>query len=557
MFGSWNERVTTMLTSEGDHQKLSDPPPTSSAILEGVPVNSLSGLTHTSEAGSAAKPALRYLFFILCASLYLLPFMRVLFLGTDEGLLISGAVRVANGQVFARDFSEIVGPGTFYWVAAFFKLFGVTFRVAHICLFLTSLVTGLSMYFLSRRVCKKFQTLSCVILAGTSFGMMWPIISHHVDSNCSALLAVACMIVWLDRQSNLLLFTAGALAGVTTFFLQPKGALLLAALVVWLVMQWRRRSASIPELGWLVAGYCSLVAIVLIYFWSQHALWDLYNANVLFPSRYYGAANVVPYAAGIIWYYWSVWIGHGTGNIWLVGLATVLIIPFLFVAVLPAVVGVLGILHRNKPAKPEILLYWLCGIALWLSEIHRKDIFHLVFGSPLLIILAIYYIEEYRAKVAVWTLQILSASACCLAAFNLFLVLYAHPMATRAGSVAVLKIDPVVTALESRVSSGEEIFVYPYCPIYYFLSGTTNPTRWSGIGYGYNSASDFEEVVRVLDQRRVRHVVWDTLFQEKVKVMFPSVKPPRPDELIIEPYLQSHYRVVWKDNGVLIMERKK
>ena len=108
-------------------------------MLEDVPVNSLSGLTHTSEARSTARPALRYLFFTLCASLYLLPFMRVLFLGTDEGLLISGAVRVANGQVFARDFSEIVGPGTFYWLAIFFKLFGVTFMAAHICLFLTSL----------------------------------------------------------------------------------------------------------------------------------------------------------------------------------------------------------------------------------------------------------------------------------------------------------------------------------------------------------------------------------------------------------------------------------
>ena len=157
-------------------------------------------------------------------------------------------------------------------------------------------------------------------------------------------------------------------------------------------MQLRRRLASIPELGWLVAGYCGVVAIVLAYFWSQHALWDLYNANVVFPSRHYGAANVVPYASGIIWYYWSVWIGSGTGNTWLVGLATVLMGPFLFVAALPAVVGILGILHRNKPAKPEILLYWLCGVALWLSEIHRKDIFHLVFGSPLLMILCIYYI---------------------------------------------------------------------------------------------------------------------------------------------------------------------
>ena len=54
-----------------------------------------------------------YLIFALCASLYFLPFMRILLPGDgDEGLLISGAVRIVHGQVFARDFFEVVGPGT-------------------------------------------------------------------------------------------------------------------------------------------------------------------------------------------------------------------------------------------------------------------------------------------------------------------------------------------------------------------------------------------------------------------------------------------------------------
>ena len=80
--------------------------------------------------------------------------MRILLGNGDEGLLVSGAVRIAHGQVFARDFFEVVGPGTFYWLALFFKLFGVTFVATRICLFVTSLGTALAMYFLSRRICK-------------------------------------------------------------------------------------------------------------------------------------------------------------------------------------------------------------------------------------------------------------------------------------------------------------------------------------------------------------------------------------------------------------------
>src|ERR1017187_10857509 len=68
-----------------------------------------------------------YLTFGILASLYLLPFMRVLLPWSNEGTLASGAVRIIHGQVFSRDFFEVMGPGTFYCLAAFFKVFGVSF----------------------------------------------------------------------------------------------------------------------------------------------------------------------------------------------------------------------------------------------------------------------------------------------------------------------------------------------------------------------------------------------------------------------------------------------
>src|SRR4029077_16907702 len=124
-----------------------------------------------------------YLLYALCACLYILPFMRLYMLGTDEGTLDYGAVRVIHGQIFARDFFEVIGPGTFYWLAAFFKLFGISFLTTRICLFFTSFGTALLMYFLSRRICARYSTLSPILLAATYFGGLWPAISHHVDSN--------------------------------------------------------------------------------------------------------------------------------------------------------------------------------------------------------------------------------------------------------------------------------------------------------------------------------------------------------------------------------------
>jgi hypothetical protein len=504
-----------------------------------------------------ARRYVPYLIFTLCASLYFLPFMRVLLQGKVEGILVYGAVRIVHGQAFARDFFEIVGPGTFYWLALFFKLFGVTFLATRICLFLTSLGTIFLMYFLSRRVCRSYRLLPCVILFSTGFGMLWPTISHHVDSTLFSLLAFACIVLWEDTRKSSLLLAAGAFAGATTCFLQPKGMLLLLAFVVWLWIQRRRRAASASALGLVIAGYFIVIVLMLAYFWSRGALGALVYANFVWPFRHYGVAGTVPYAHGIFQYYWHNWIVPMHGINWTVGLAAVLIIPFLFVAALPALLLVVGLRHRVDSMRPAILLYWLCGCALWFSELHRKDISHLVYGSPLLIILCVHLLGEYRGKVAGLALQVLSIAAASLATVNLFMVLTAHPVATRIGSVAMFKDDPMLTYLDKHVAPGGEIFAYPYSPMYYFLSATTNPTPYSSMVYGVNTPFQYQEVIRVLDQRKVKYVVWDTNFEATAAaLMFPASPRMRPGDFIIEPYLESHYKVIWAENGVRIMERK-
>jgi hypothetical protein len=238
-------------------------------------------------------------------------------------------------------------------------------------------------------------------------------------------------------------------------------------------------------------------------------------------------------------------------------MAAVLITPFLFVAALPVLLPILGARFKWNTIRPEIALYWLCGWALWLSEIHRKDISHLVFGSPLLIILAVHLLIEHGGKVANVALQILIISGGCLACFNLFLVLTAHPLVTRVGTVAVFKDDPVIPFLDEHVAPGEEIFAYPYCPMYYFLSSAVNPTHYSILVYRYNISSQFEEVVRTLEERRVKYVIWDTGFEARAaSIFFPAAKPVNPHEHILEPYLESHYKVLKTMNGIHIMERK-
>jgi hypothetical protein len=510
-------------------------------------------------SASAARPPIRgylpYLVFALCVSLYFLPFMRLLLRGSDEGILVLGAVRAVHGQLLGRDFFEVIGPGTFYWQALFFKLFGVTFLASRIGLFVTSLGTALSIYFLSRRVCRTYQLLPSILIFATYFGTFWPEISHHADSNCFALVAVVCMVLWKDFPKRWLLVTSGALAGATVLTLQQKGILLLLALLVWLAIEHWRRSTSLTALFWVSGGCFAVVASMLGYFWSRGALSDLIYANMVWPSHIYGATFSVPYAF-LISDYFNHWVVPTHGFNWTLGMASVLFVPFLVIAALPVLVVCLGIRRAVKNIPPEIILYWLAGSALWVSEIHRQDIAHLVFGSPLLVILCIYYLQDIESKSSTLVLQALSVASVCLAGATLIVALVAQPMQTRAGLVHTAEYDPVLTAIDDHVPPGGEIFIYPYAPMYYFLSDTTNPTRYSTFYFNLKVHSEFafDEVSRNLDQHRVKYVLWDRNVAEKrLASLFPMKRPDLP---LFTPYLESHYTPIWAHDGVVLMERK-
>lgn len=523
---------------------------------EGISAHAAPYLCASTRSSSVRRSYIGYMLFTLCAAIYLLPFMRLLWIGTGEGTLVYGAVRIIHGQVFARDFFEVMGPGTFYWLAAFFKLFGVSFFAARICLFVTSLGTLMLMYFLSRRVCGHYQILPPVLLVGAYFSSLWPIVNHHVDSNFFALLSVASIVLWRRTQRNILLFAAGAIAGMTTCIIQPKGILLLLAFLVWIWIQQHRRPALLPSLFRIVGGYFGLLGPTLLYFWSRGALRDLIYMNFIWPERHYSKVNVVPYALGLR-QYWSHWAIPIHGVPWLAPLALVLFVPYLLAAALPGLVPLLGIPLREDNLRPEILLYWLCGWAIWLSEFHRRDIGHLVAGSPLLIILCIHFLSEYRGKIAGLALQFLAVCAGSLAAVNLILALSATSIATRVGTVAMFKQDPVLAFLDSHVAPGAEIFAYPYCPMYYFLSGTENPTRYSLLVYNYNSPSQFLEVIQVLNRQKVNYVLWDTKFYASAGISnFIPQGRTGTSGFLMENYLESHYRVVQDVDGMRIMERK-
>lgn len=500
-----------------------------------------------------------YLVFALLALLYLYPFMRLGPQVTDEGTLITGAVRVAEGQVPSRDFFEGMGPGTFYWLALYFKIFGTTWFATRVSVMVTSLSIAMLLYILARRLNCASPLTPAVIFVSTSFGLLWPAISHHGDSTLFALLSFTGFVYWLDSRRRFLLVLVGVLAGLTTCVMQQKGVLLYLSYVVVIWLLCRREAMFRSFLGWLSAGYFAVGSCVLALFWRAGALQDLIYVNVIFPLTRYSDANSVPYGLGLFSFYWHRWtvplnealspaIGYATG--------AVLIVPFLLVASLPVILAGFLLWGRNAALNRLTAPYWASGVALWVSEIHRKDIMHLVYGSPLLIVLCIYLLGRLPDKGKMRSIRMVAACAWVLAMFNLCVVSTAQTrIATRRGTVYNHQTDTVLEYLNAHVRPGEEIFAYPFRPMYYFLLDARNATRYSFFMPGWNTESQLKEVVDTLEQKKIRHVIWDDSYESRRTAWaFPrKVKTVQ----IVEPYLKEHYMTVYSSSGVRVMERKK
>lgn len=493
-----------------------------------------------------------YLLVAACSILYFLPFLRVLSHVGDEGTLITGAARVAEGQVPFRDFFEVMGPGTFYWLALFFKLMGTTWVATRISLLLTRLGITVLLFYLARRLRCGSEAVPVIFFVAISYND-WNAISHHTDSLLFGLLSLAALVYWMDRPRPIMLFLAGAGAGVTTWFMLPKGILLCLSfvLVLWILY---RRESCVRSLLTLLGGYFLVIGSVLALFWRAGGLPHLIYANLLWPLTNYSGINAVPYGIGFRELYWENFV-----SAFGVPISAFLSVPFLVVLGLPIFLGALCFRYRRVAFDRVTLPYWLAAGALWLSEMHRKDLSHIVYGSPLFVILAFYLYRQARGKWTQWTLQFIAIGAVALAGLNpLVAMVVSHTAYTRRGIVRdAFWTSSVVQFLNEHVKAGEPTFVYPYAPMYYFLSAARNPTRYSLLMYQMNTESQFRDAVQSLETNKVRYVVWDQSFQKWVNTWFPAYHMPPRDQLIMEPYLLEHYRVVGASKtGFQFLERK-
>jgi hypothetical protein len=83
---------------------------------------------------------------------------------------------------------------------------------------------------------------------------------------------------------------------------------------------------------------------------------------------------------------------------------------------------------------------------------------------------------------------------------------------TRRGILRAAGPDAVLEEVQSRVRPGASIFIYPYQPLYYYLTACNNPTRYEYLVPGHHTSAQFREAMSEVDADRTAVILFQPSF---------------------------------------------
>jgi 4-amino-4-deoxy-L-arabinose transferase-like glycosyltransferase len=496
----------------------------------------------------------------LLSFLYLCLFRHFTAMEPDEGIILQGAQRILAGQVLYRDFFSFYTPGSYYALALLFKIFGSSLPVARTALALAGAILSLITYLLARRVCSGAIALTLAALGTLTTLPYRFLVLHNWDSTLWACLALYCAVRLLEMLGRKWAFALGSFASLTVLFEQSKGVglclgLSLGFLAIFL-LQGRRPLPSRGQILAMVFGLAWPFVITFAYFASQHAT-SIMLANWLWPLQHYSRANRVPYG----YQNWSDETRHllfGTGSLLERLVKALAVSPCFWIPVLPLIaVGLLGywiVQTRRGRAPDQKSAYYVIVTAtftgLFLSVvIARADIIHFMYLQPLNCLVLAWLLDgrDLPGRLLRSARPFLAAYVViALVAFGLAPLAgvgsAANQVATRRGVVKTRGKDTVIDYVQAHVPAGEMILVYPYLPLYYYLTGTFSPGRYDYFQPGMHTKEQAGEIIGQLASRRVKVVLFETSFAEKIPHSWPGTPLTAVAEDRVGEYIARNYR---------------
>ena len=276
----------------------------------------------------------------------------------------------------------------------------------------------------------------------------------------------------------------------------------------------------------------------------------------LWPLRHYSAANHVPYghqnwndAARTAIFY--------SGPIALRVIKALAVSPGFVIPSLPLIaVGLLIFwslrLHEHRDARSAHFVLLSAIISGLLASViaTRADIIHFIYLAPLFLL------------VLAWILGTSDFTSRLLYACRPYLLLYValafglmamamlssalgarSTLETRRGTIRSRQPDLLLEYALAHTSPSGSVLVYPYLPLYYYLTGTLNPSRYDYFQPGMNTNAQAEQILLSLRSGRVTTVIFEPNFSEKIPNSWPATSRSAFAADPLADYIAGNYRI--------------
>ena len=470
------------------------------------------------------------------------------FLSLDEGIYLAGAERILSGQAPYRDFFAITGPGSFWIQAAILGLLGPTLRHARLAMVFDLALLTAAVYWLTARLTgRTFALLATAFFFALETRPLFRLYANHRwDSSAFGLLAVVLIFAGTERPRFLRSFAAGMAAAVAAW-ITPSLLAVLAVLGLWLGLNKELRRGWVPY--FLGTSSISLAAGATLFF--QGALLPMFR-DLLWTSAHYPAANRVPYGYGAIAPGGLRALFTGANGAAFFARATGLI-AVLLPPVLPLAVYAAWMFRRLRhgvmdPREKLATLLVLASLGFVISTYPRWSADQLLFIAPIFYVLAGYLLDRVlKGKRVVRT----AVGACFIVlamgafAYSVLNITSEPVIETRIGRVrAAPDGQSIIKLATSRIRPGDSLFVYPYLPLMYFLTGARNPTRYSFLQPGMMGPRHYNEALNELRARPPQWVFYFALPLATYHGIWPAADPAALDLTPVDHFILSNYHPV-------------
>ncbi|MHB8271944.1 ArnT family glycosyltransferase [Bradyrhizobium sp.] len=490
----------------------------------------------------------------------------------DEGLILTGAMRIGHGEIPHRDFYANYGPAQFYVVALLFKLFGPWAMAERLWDFAIRAAIATLSFAAVRTCCRPaaaFATyIACLIWLGAVSSPGFPL-------SPALLFSLAAVLLLVSSEGNAArlepVVAAGGCVGATALFRYDVGGLVGAALMAVLIVAEVRRGNRFWRARplWLfAAGAVAVFGPVALAYLLTGGPIGAFIHDVFYASTYYPRTRSLPFPS--------------PDQLWNAPIDSIVYLPPVVVAVALA----LAAARSNAGARRWVIAAFaaLC-VALYLKGWVRISPIH-TSGATIvaLILLPVLWTAAKRAPLR----RALVLAAAALVAVPTFFALKTtvktaegnlafvadflrHGAAAcdppqQLGPVACLAIGEARAAayryVVGHVGNDERLFagtarhdkIFVNDNLIYFATQRLPATHWHHYDPGLQTRSDIQaDMVAELERQAVRTIV---LTSEWDNVMEPNASAQSSGVTILDDYIRTHYDKVEQYGPISVLARK-